>query len=364
MSKGNRPGKKDDLDGVEGNRKKVKDFECTLAHCPLSKSHVAFSLEELCEVLVVSEEAHHGDGTHFHLYLRMWEPFLIIDLRQLIGSSLYTGEEKEQWGSIHISTLRNWKHWVKYITKEDTEPYYKNIDTNLFHNSWKIYDFIRSNPIFDPLHPFMRQNPCLTNIILRGHADYWSKHENLKWKHSNRNIPVEPDVDIAWVSFALDCFWRQSHCYIYGGTGVGKTVLANYLLSQTEAGLVLPSGSTAWEFGSLLSQHTLAVAGDADSSYASVHRQVLLRLCDRAPVSVNVKCGAMRTVVFTGTIVILSNYPPPEDSAFLRRFTVIHADTYGVRKKEILQIKIEEEVSETSDDTAVWVSSSDEEVGI
>lgn len=58
-----------------GGKKKVVDFELTLARSTLYKEHVFYALEGFCENLVVSQERHHEDigilgppSEHFHCY--------------------------------------------------------------------------------------------------------------------------------------------------------------------------------------------------------------------------------------------------------------------------------------------------------
>jgi len=158
-----------------GGKKAVKDFELTLSRSTLEKAHVFMALEEFCELLVVSQEKHqdNGDGlscaNHFHCYLRLYEPDRIVGVREWVGINLF-GDEVETYESIHISTLRNAKHWIKYITKEDPYPLTKNIDTGMFHQSWKIHKYIRDNEHINSMDPFIRQNPSLLNINNHTHA--------------------------------------------------------------------------------------------------------------------------------------------------------------------------------------------------
>lgn len=334
-----------------GGKKKVKDFELTLSQSTLCKAHVFMALEEFCESLVVSQEAHtneHGVqvGSHFHCYLRLYKRDRIVGLRGVARSNLFDDDEETQ-ESIHISTLRNAKHWIKYITKEDTHPMVKNVDKGTFHQSYKIHEYIRNHEVYNTTDPFIRQNPSLVNIIGRMHTEYWSKVTMNNHRLAVIARPVMPDYEINWVQRVSETLTQHKNLYLYGDTGVGKTVCINWLL-QTNIGTVyLPCGSTNWEFGEINNCTVYAVAGDAGESYLSSHRQAILRLTDGDPISINVKCGGFKTVIFKGILIVISNYPPEQDAALLRRFTVINANEYGVSETIQPKTEIQEDVEET-----------------
>lgn len=349
------------LSHKRGGKKAVKHFELTLARSSLSKAHVFSALEEFCQSICVSEETHTEEGLHssqhFHCYLFLHEPSRIVDLRGIVGINLY-GDEMETWESIHLSTLRNPKHWLKYITKEDPYPMYSGLDSGMFHQAWKIHNFVRNNEVFDTMHPFLRQNPSLINILRKTHAEFWTKKTLIQHAQAVTRRPVWPAYDVDWVHRATMALSQRKHVYLYGPTGVGKSVLLTHYALALSA-VWLPCAGSAWEFGDVENNTRLAIAGDAPSGYFDSHRSIILRLCDRDPVSVNVKCGAFKSVVFSGSLVIISNFPPPSDPAFLRRFEVIFAEENGFvsSKEEVI------EIPSSPSDTEVWISSDSSDEG-
>lgn len=339
-----------------GGPKRVKDFELTLSQSSLCKAHVWSALEEFCSALVVAEEVHEDGGRHFHVYMSLHEPARITELSETVRSNLYLDEEQE---SVHISTLRNTKHWIKYITKEDTDPLHKGVDTSGFHQSWRIFNFIRSSEVFDPLAPFVRQQPGLIKILERQHAHYWAGKYNRQFLKTVADCPAQPDYKVGWVSTVDLLVRRGISVYLWGISGCGKTVLGNTLLANL-GGISLPCGNTVWEFGEITSQTNLAVAADVGEDYLKHHRQTILRLLDHSMCVVNVKCGGMKTVYYKGSLLVCSNYPFPEgDAALSRRFAVVECNGHnGVRfpLPEIIQVK--EEVPE---DETIEIPSSDSE---
>ena len=234
----------------------------------------------------------------------------------------------------------------------------KNMDTGMFHQSYKIHKFVRDNPEFDTLHPFCRQNPSLINILRRTtHEDYWNKKTLSQHALAVSQRKVRPAYHVSWVLRVVSALGLRQHIYLYGETGLGKSVLLTHY-ALTHRTVWLPCGNTPWEFGKCENNTTLAIAGDAPAGYFDSHRSTILRLCDRDPISLNVKSGGFKEIVFKGSLVIISNYGPPLDPAFSRRFTVIEADFDG-----FLQEKDEEEIIEippSPSDTAIWLSSDEE----
>lgn len=327
------------------SRKRVRDFECTLSQSTLNKDHVYYALEALCSKLLVAEEAHFDGGRHFHIYIRMDKSARcnIIELRSLIESNLYPGEDSSE--SIHISSVRNAKHWIKYCTKEDTDPKFKNVDVGLFHQSWKIWDYVRSNERFDMLHPFVRSNPSLCNILSRQHAQYWSDRRHKEF--CNKQVEIIPDNEVEWVRRGDNDFQAHKHIYLWGSTGVGKSTWIGARCRAVAGVVYVPCGMTPFEFSDVDFDTKYVIANDAPSGYLRQHRSTLLQLCDNAMVSINAKLRPLKQVLYSGVVVVVSNFEPDADEALLRRFSVIEADRYAVQKIVCPKTEIPEDVQET-----------------
>lgn len=342
-----------DFRAVLMSRKRVRDFEITLSQCTLYKDHVFFGLEELCSELLVAQEAHFDGGKHYHVYAKTEKKYKVVELRELVEVNLW-GEDPP--GSIHISSLKNSRHWIKYCTKEDTEPKFKNVDPNLFHQSFKIYDYVRRNEEFDRLHPFIRQNPCLTNIVEKAHAKYWGQVQNKLWQRAD--VAYEPDRTIDWVGRMSLFAENGKHIYLWGGTGVGKSTYVNWLARRRGSSVCfLPCTTSPFEFSEVASGPRLVIAPDAPAGYLLSHRSMILQLCDNSLVSINVKCAPIKQLVFKGQLIVVSNFAPEGDEALLRRFIVIEANEYAVQQK----VQVKEEVPEEVDETITISSESDSE---
>lgn len=349
---------------VRGGKKAVLRFGLTLSRSTLDKAHVFEGVKSLCEACVVSEEVHaDGDGKHYHAYLQLRDPQTVVQTRESVELALF-GDIGVTDMSIHLDTLRNEKHWIKYITKEDVSPMYDNVDSGMFHQSWKIHDYIANNEVFDPMHAFCRQNPSLINILRRSHTSYWDKKYMTVMQNEILDSLYVPNWRIHWVR-CVDMFLRNGrNIYLHGHSGMGKTTLINYLCGSRTGYVPLGCRNDAFEWSDVEPHSRYLVAGDAPAGYMAHHRSTLLKLCDKTLVSVNVKCGALKRVLFRGQIIVVSNFHPDflPDGALFRRFAIVHADENGVQEK----IKAEPEVLSSDDegsipDTPIWIASSSDD---
>lgn len=337
------------------SRKAVKLFELTLARCELNKDHVFFALEDMCSEIVVSEEEHDNGGKHFHCYLKLVEKHTIKELRPAVADALFCEATPS---SIHLSSLKNAKHWIKYITKEDTLPLSKNVDTSLFHISWKIHSYVTRNETFSRMHPFVRQNLCMSNIIEKVHGDYWDKAAVRTWMREPATLYCEQDVE--WVKCLGEAIAARRHVYLFGETGVGKTTAINQFVKSTGVRVAfLPCALDKFEWSQVADSPDVVVAGDAPAEYLTAHRSTILQLCDNSLVSINVKCKPIKQIQFRGTLIIVSNFKPEGDAALLRRFTVIEAKSNAVTKFEP-EIKAEVVADDVAD--VIMIDSDDDEV--
>lgn len=318
------------------SKKSCSDFELTLSDCKLDKLHIYYSLEQLCNAIIVSQERHtrcpllpesEHAGFHFHCYLNTHSKWKYEALREVISVNLESDSAYE--GSIHISTLRNKKHWIKYITKEDPCPAWRGVDTGDFHFSWKYNTYCTSNELFNGLDPFVRQNVQYSRIIRDSLNTLQEQRKVQSWsEHMVENKTVSYDEDIPWVQEVLQ-WWQtgtQNGLLIIGQTGVGKSLLIKQLLIESgKRHIRLPCTNRIFEFSEVTNDCEIAFADDINMSYIDDHRQILLQLLDGGPLSIDPKCGPIRSICFRGKIILCTNFDIVLDSALQRRIKVISA---------------------------------------
>lgn len=329
-------------------------FELTLSRSSLNKEHVFYSLEGISKELIVSQEEHDdGRGHHFHVYCKTAKKLFVHEFTEAVIEAIF-GED-QMGESVHTSTLKSKRSWVKYITKEDTTPMHKGVDTGDFHTSWKIHRFIERNRDWNPLHHFVRQNPGMHNIVKTMHTHYWNKNAEKVYRNEYRRI--SPDYSVEWVSTLWDLTY-QKNIYLWGPTGTGKTVCVEQFTRYMKT-TRLSCGNSQWEFGEIQDNTTMVIAGDAPADYMLTHREMLLQLADRRMVVINQKCGPIKTLRFVGTIIIVSNYSPADifsqHPELKRRFNEVHASEKGWTESQRPEVKTE------TDHEEIIISSDEEE---
>lgn len=341
-------------------RKRVCDYELTLARSSMDKKYIFYALSDITNGLIVSLEYHSDRSVHYHCYLELNEKMLICELRDVIIELLIESLEddveegggevvdpnipRSQWGaeaaaeratnlpSIHLSALRNKRCWITYITKEDEEPLYKNVNVSGFHFNFKMRNYVKNNEIFNPLDTFVLTYVNYTNIIQRAHAYYWSNQALIEY--ANEELYVVPLCTVKWVADAMFAFEKLANIFVHGSTGIGKSVLAKFLSRKFKPTDVvyLPCRDSGFEFSSINKDTRLVIAEDVGVKWLEQHRQQLLIGLDKGVLAINVKCSSILQVRIKAQFIILSNFPPVADPALYRRLTVIEALEDGFQK--------------------------------
>lgn len=306
-------------------------FAITIPRCDYGRQFLYSHLKDCAEALVVSQETHEDGAPHLHVYLRSREKWLLADLREYVLELLSSVSDEPYAGACDIQKLRREANWLRYITKEDTEPILYNVSSSQCHQSYRIFRLISCGPVLSRYHSFFRAQPHLLPRVMEMHTEYWGDQSRIE----SIDFRVIPDLRAIWCRQAIGALSRGEHLYLHGGAGLGKSVLVNAYIKARKLYppyvAYLPCGTTEFEFSSVRPVTTIILASDAPDSYIQLHRSRLLTLCDRGFVSINVKCAPIAQFRSSAQVVIVSNYPIPEDAAVERRFTQVHASTKAIQ---------------------------------
>ena len=247
-------------------------------------------------------------------------------MRYYLYSCLFPGATEDELNLINVNIdvqrCRSEKSWLQYITKEDANPLYKGVRTSYFSFYWHLQQYNKKNKVFDYNHPFIANHFNKVNLIKNAHASYWQKRQV-----ENIQYPLGPfTFRQAQLSRMLE---TDKHYYIYGSSGAGKTtVIERYLREKELSVCVLSCTTQPFEFGSIEDTTEVVYAPDVDLTWLQHHLPTLLRLCDRQLVTVNCKFVQGKRLLFTGQLIVASNYAPPSLPGFARRFVAIDIDGF------------------------------------
>lgn len=273
-------------------------------------------------------------STHVHCYLQLLVKSTIANLRPLVEQNVGLGEAYT--GSIHLSSIKSRKSWIKYITKEDPLPAFRGVDTSLFHFAYRMHSFISSNSVFDSMAPFIRQNINYARLVEKSHTDYWA---NEMKKAVSKTRRIVPDETVPWVRDGLEALRGGRHVLIEGETGLGKSVMSKWFAESKynyEGVVMLPCSESGFEFSNVNHSSVLVIADDISAQYFVQHRQTLLRLLDGGLLSINPKCEQIRHFVCKAQFIFCTNFSDViiGDAALNRRIQVIKSDVQGWRSVE------------------------------
>ena len=114
------------------------------------KQFVVKLLQELgAQQICIAKEKGMSVFTHVHAYYKTNHYWNFENLQRVIKSEL----EKQQPQRTYLMNLekcKSGKAWIKYITKEDEEPYFENIDMDFCHDNYLMMKYIRENQVINP----------------------------------------------------------------------------------------------------------------------------------------------------------------------------------------------------------------------
>ena len=106
------------------------------------KRHVytkQFYFDKMFKEIIVSNEKGLGGSPHMHLFLKTKDKLLWKSVRMF----LYRFKVNKTSILREIKACRSARNWIKYITKEDSNPCMLNIDKELCHNNYQMMEIAR-----------------------------------------------------------------------------------------------------------------------------------------------------------------------------------------------------------------------------
>lgn len=346
--------------GVAATPERVptRNFFVTFSQFNGSREDVVVVLRELnCSRYVVALENHHDaegrvTGCHIHAFFKTEVPILLTDLRHHLCASLGENFVNRLNPAINLQpiTEADVRSKVEYATKEDLSAVIVGVPLSYASLYFRQYVYIKTHRVFCYNDPLVFECKHELPYLLKRHSEFWEKQDFAKVEDEQRIANQEftrkhainggtwvDDLN-TWIqaaSFMLSqehhlqtapTTYKQRNLYLWGDSGVGKTTTLEMLLPSLANVCFTPTSNEATFAYSGLNSATRAIyIPDADKIFFANHRETVLRLAEGKVLSIASKFSGPLKMAFHGLFVVVSNYQPPVDPAFVNRFTIIHA---------------------------------------
>lgn len=345
---------------VQSRKKPGKQFFVTLSlehKYSTCRQDLVESVDVFCPLLIYCVCLERSEVStivdyHLHAFFEFIDNVYIEDLRTWI-LSLYDGLR------LDIQPCRSKKSTLKYISKEDTTPYFTCKLTDL-HFNYRSHHWAMSTPKFRTNHPFVKEHRFCYKFLERLHGEVqeqklplFNPFRRVDYWHVNWSLEV-----IEWWNANIgQRKIRQKQLYLWGPTKMGKTTMIENLIGRSNAQFVFYPGVGHFFMQDFNADvHKMIVFEEFEITH--YYSSYLKRLLEGRTYSYGVKCGSNLTIKFNGPIIILSNNYAINDAALEARLQVIHAPSpYWEGQKAV--IPKEEADSSSSEDEIIEISETD-----
>lgn len=320
----------DDVTNKGGAKKKEvlgRSFAITVR---LGRVHVdkelVYAVSPDCTEYCITLER--GQGTfcnnHIHCYFKFVKRFSYLSLVQH-----YTDVFEGTDFSVHVESIKNLSHYLKYITKEDAHPLYDGVNENSFSFYYHCVKQLSVMPVWDVSHWFVVK-----------HCNYYKYLEQLWCK---LHVKYSPIVSYIWPWIGLDVDWflkleswycnfvsikffhKKRHCYLHGPSNVGKSTAVKLLLSCLFDRVYYAADQHP--FGGYDSKIHKAIVFE-EFDYKKYDMYNINKCLEGSPFYINQKYVAERLDICQVPVIFVSNNDPPDFEPFLNRVVVISAYSF------------------------------------
>lgn len=266
---------------------------------------------ELISAFVICNETGWGEHEHSHAYLQTNEPCTLNKMRELLLS------EDPDFNLGDLQACKSPKSTIIYCSKEDMDVKLKNIDRERLHIDWKI------NHAANTAKVLSEQNYCVRAIPPNYRPKLQALHDEI-WNEKNCDLHKLSALEHCHTHSQTLCNILNSDkkgIWIYGDTGTGKTSAALTCLVSPFCRFL--GDCYRFPLNNYKGEDDILFDECAHNGYDK-HREIILKLTGGFGAECDRKNNSHFTINLTGKLYITSNFPPPIEPEFLRRFDVFH----------------------------------------
>lgn len=276
---------------------------------------------------------------HLHCYFEFKEPMLFENVRSLIVAR-YPGVRFD------LQACKSVKNVLKYITKEDRNPYF-NVKLSSLHFNYRSYVWAKSTDVFRFDDPFVMEHRFCYRFLQK-------LYEDVKYPIVDIELPrcVKAyqnwtlDVCVWWNKMIKNKKLKQKQLYLYGPSNVGKSSYVEMMIGRNNLKYVFyPGVGKFFMQGFKKGFHRVILF--EEFSYKFAIPSMLKRLLEGRKYAYSVKCEADLFIEFNGPIIFVSNeLDDSMDEALRNRLLFISATHEFWTDMEALLPKEEESEEE------------------
>ena len=267
-------------------------YAVTLPQCKSTYSHLEATIVSLdIDSYVIARELHEDGNYHFHCAIKLGKNYDLVHIRQFCTNVLPEG------AAIDVQACKKSRDWLRYCTKEDKHAIVVNIKEENINAYWKIWSCVFKSPDLTLDHPYIMRNVRYTNVFKTLHAEHWGRVEVTQYLEKKSRFVVDESQQI--VAKLTSAYDAGHNLYIYGPTGIGKSVFAKSLIVGSSPDHLLQLSTDDRDnflFGGISGTTRLVYHPDCSDSFAALHRSSILVLGDKGLFRVNPKFQVQLTL--------------------------------------------------------------------
>lgn len=282
---------------------------------------VAFSPP--CDEFCITLEKGSGINccNHIHCYFKFIDRFNYCKLISFY-TDLFSSLDLNI--TVHVESVRSLRTYLRYITKEDVNPYFANVNANYFSFNYHCHKNLKSMDKWDPSHWFVVQHrncyKYLEQLYYSIHSNYVNTYSYI-WPWVGLDVDWFYKFESWYVNFVSTKFYhKKKHCYLWGISNAGKSTACRLLLSCLFNRVYY--ASDVYPFGGYYSNVHRAIVFE-EFDYRKYDLSVINKCLEGIEFYCNQKYIVERIETCQVPVIFISNDEPPNIDSFLNRVEVI-----------------------------------------
>lgn len=271
--------------------------------------------EKFSGFLVSVEFGFSGNNPHLQGLCKTVDPCSLEEVRAIFASFNISG-----LNNLQVQPCRSVASMIKYVTKEDWMPKHFGYDEDKFNHLYKMKQIVMSQRILDRTsYAYLCLHPNMLKQLEMLHTSYWNKLIHAEDKLASSPFKDQQLQQIIRIAFKENP--SKKGLWLYGRAGSCKSSSCINLFVEPYCF----HASSKFPLTSYNGEKNIYMDDGTVDDFKR-HRELILQLTSGYSAPLERKGAGISRVKLPGYFVITSNYAPPTEQEFLRRFVCIDVD--------------------------------------